>query len=320
MHAKFRTLACLALGLPLFVPDIAFAAVVFQADFNGSGSGTGGAADIVTFGGTGELWNVNPAHSNVDVSFTSGAPLIAGSGGYMSLNDKGQFDTNNRGAGVTFKPASAENSFDSWYADTSSTLGYDTINGGFNFLFRTNSDANLGTNALRFFDANGGSSGYRLILTSTQTDRINFQLFQGGTLVANAGFGEVNLVAGVTYHVAGTISTDNIGRATVNLYLAPGGTAIDTTSTTHLIASTTTTNPLDAGDALSGAFGSASSFSFGHLQNSAEDIKVLDVDAFRIYNAIPDTFTPLGVIPEPATAGLLLGALALFAGVQSRHR
>ncbi|HAU36166.1 MAG TPA: hypothetical protein DCX07_00430, partial [Phycisphaerales bacterium] len=56
------------------------AALVFQADFNGSGSGTGGAGDIVTSGGTGSL---------TDASVIGTSPLSSASGNYLNVVDSG---------------------------------------------------------------------------------------------------------------------------------------------------------------------------------------------------------------------------------------
>ena len=87
VSSRLRRVSGAAL-LALFAVN-AHAAIVFQADFNGSGSGTGGANDIVTSGGTGVELNVNPAQSNVDVVFSSANPLAPGAGGYLRLSDNG---------------------------------------------------------------------------------------------------------------------------------------------------------------------------------------------------------------------------------------
>ncbi len=166
----------LAVSLIALAPLCAKAELVFRADFSGPGSGTGGPSDIVAYGGTGRVLNANPAQSNVEVAFSSANPLAAGTGGYLQLTDKGQRTNANRPAGVLFIPASDANSFDAWYADTSATLGHDTLNGAFDFLFRTSSHEPLGQSTLRFFDINGGDSGYRLALASTSVNNLQFTL------------------------------------------------------------------------------------------------------------------------------------------------
>jgi hypothetical protein len=297
------------------------ATVVFQADFNGSGAGPDVASNIVTFGGTGVVNNANPAQSNVDVNFLSATPLSSGSGGYLSLNDKGTFQTNNRAAAITFKPTDAASSFDSWYTNTSSTLGYDTLNGGFDFLFRTTSSANLGNNTLRLLDINGGASGYRLILTTSATDKIVLQLLQNGTILATAdsGHDSANLLADNTYRLGATVTTDSSGKVTLSLFMATGDTTIDTTSATNRIASATTASALDGSNSISSSFNSAAGFNFGLLQNSDADVKTVDLDAFRIYNSAPTSFSSLSSIPEPGTVALLMGTL-IGAGVCFQRR
>lgn len=277
------------------------AALVFQADFNGAGMGTGGASDMVSFGGTGDITNANPELSNLVASISSGTPLIAGGGAYLSLDDKGS-PSGNRLAGAVFTPASAANSFDSWYADTSGTLGYDKLNGGFDFLFRTDSSAALDTNTYRFFDANGGTSAYRFTLSSMATNKLSLVLTEANTAIARATSSTVSLQPNTTYRIAGTVATNSSGYVTVNLFLAPGDAAIDTSSSTYLIATATSGSVLDAGNSISNSFNSAAGINFGLIQNSTDDIKTFDLDSFRLYDSVPATFSsnPESGGPTPA--------------------
>jgi len=294
------------------------AAVVFQADFSGSGGGTGGAADIVALGGTGVISNTNSSLSNVTASVDSTVPLVAGGGSYLRLNDQG-VQSSARAAGVTVTPASAASSFDSWYANTSGTTGFDTLNGGFDFLFRTTSSADLDKDTLRFFDVGVTGVPYRLALSSTLGDKLSLALNQNGTNIARATSAVVNLSANTTYRIAGTLSTSAGGLVTVNLYLAAGDTVIDTTSTTHRIATSTSSVVLDAGNSISSSFGTAGGFTLGMTSNIDADTKTLDLDSFRIYNAVPATFDGISSIPEPGSFALVLGGLVGL-GVCLRRR
>jgi hypothetical protein len=295
----------------------AHAAVVFQADFNGTGSSTGGVSDMVTLGGTGVINNPRIDQSLITVSNPLTSPLGAGTGAYLHFDDTGT-QTASRFAGVTFTPTNKDSSFDSWYGNTSGTVGYDTLNGGFDFLFRTSSNANLGGNTLRLLDLNGGAAGYRLVLTSSATDKLQLQLLQNGTILATAdsGHDSVNLSANITYRIGATVTTDNSGKVTLKLFKASGDTSIDTSSADHLIASSTTTSALDGNDSISSSFNSAAGFNFGLQSNSDDDIKTVDLDSFRIYDSAPTTFSS---IPEPGTFSLVMGSL-IGAGVCLQRR
>lgn len=300
------------------------AALVFQADFNGSGSGTGGASDIVALGGTGAISNTDPGISNVTASIASGTSLSTGGGAFLSLNDQGA-QTGARVAGVRFTPTSAANSFDSWYANTSGTLGYDTLNGGFDFLFRTSSSANLLQNTFRFFDMDGGASGYRLALSSNATNNLVFTLNQAGSAFLNAstsaGAGNsVSLAVNTTYRIAGTISTNASGLVTMKLFLAVGNVTIDTSSSTHLLVSNTSSVALDAGNSISSSFNSTAGFNFGQILNSDADTKTLDLDSFRIYDAVPASFASVSNIPEPGSFAAILGGLICMGVCAVRRR
>ncbi len=297
------------------------AALVFQADFNGAGSGTGGAADIVTFGGTGVITNLDPQISNATASITSGTSLADGSGSFLRINDQG-IQSATRAAGVRFTPNSAANSFESWYSNTSGTLGYDTLNGGFDFLFRSTGTSFGATNTYRFLDLNAlGSTGFRLALFSSSTDRLTLALIQNGGAgdIARANSAAISFTANTTYRIAATVFTNSSGIVTVNLYMAEGDTAIDTSSATHRIATATSSGALDAGNSISSSFSSVDGFNFGLLQNSVNDTKTLDLDSFRIYNAVPASFEAVS-IPEPGSYALIVSLFAAGCCVAGRRR
>jgi hypothetical protein len=289
----------------------ASAALVFQADFNGEGSGTGGASDLVTTGGTGTLRNGFSEALNVDASIGSSTPLVSGAGSYLSLNDSGTENTP-RSGGVDFTPSSSANSFDSWYVDNG-TSGFDTLNGSFDFFFRTT----LVTNSIRFLDVSGISNedpnGLRMMVYMVD-EIIQVQLFGA---VNTRAFGSVSLTANTPYHFASTISTDGSGIITTKLFLATGNTMIDTNASTHLFA-TISGDAIDAGASNSHteSFNSAGGFTFGHHRNEDPDEKTFDLDSFRIYDSAVSEFT---AIPEPAVMSLLSGSFVLLAVFGTRR-
>lgn len=287
------------------------ASVVFQADFNGSGSGTGGASDIVQYGGTGVLYS--QSGSNAASSVSTALPLAPGSSGYLSIADTGKNTTNNLGGGVTFSPASAANSFDSWLTQDGAGTGRDSLVGAFDFFFRL--DNKTGTwepNSLRFMDFGDSSQGLRLVLNNNSVDRLQLELIGGGRVLTanNPGTSPIGFTSGTLYHLAGTVATNPAnGHVTLSLYLAEGNTAIDTSTSTHRIGQATSTGSYD----VTQAFNSANGFNFGYVNNSIADTKDIGLDSFRIYDAIPGVFSALP-IPEPgAISAILFGGLIVLA-------
>jgi len=305
------------LRLPLFVvlcslliwSSTSKAALVFQADFNGSGSGTGGSSDIVQTGGTGALYS--QAGSNATASASSASPLSGGSGGYLSIADVG---AGSGGAGVTFSPTSAGNSFDSWLTQNGVSAGVDSLTGGFDFFFRMDSmSGTWNSNSLRFLDFSGGANGLRLVLNNNSVDRLQLELINVSSsslnvTANNPSSSPISFTEGTLYHVAGTVTTNSsTGRVTLSLYLAEGNTAIDTSSSTHRIGQGTSSGSYD----VTHAFNSANGFNFGLVSNSMSDAKSLGIDSFRIYDSVPATFSTLP-IPEPASLGVILMSGAWF--------
>lgn len=280
------------------------AAVVFQADFNGSGSGTGGANDMVTYGGTGVIFN--NTNSNLVPSVGTSAPILPGTGGYLSIQDNGLQTTGGTGGGATFTPTSTANSFNGGYT-TGAT--FNSINGAFDFYFSMSSVTGFDANSLRFLDLNGGNSGLRMTLLLGSADKFRFELTSknaSGTIVGSATLtsSAVTFLADTVYHMGITYTTDGTGKVTTKIFLTTGNTGIDTSTNTYLIASYTTTGVFDP-LTTNHAFGS-NAFNFGYVNNAVADSKLLKIDSFRLYDSVPASFT---TIPEPGTAALALVGL-----------
>jgi MYXO-CTERM domain-containing protein len=296
---------------------LAPASVVFQADFNGSGSGTGGSSNIVTSGGTGTIFN--NTNSNVVPTIGSSTPVTPGAGGYLNVQDNGLQTTGGTGGGVTFTPTSAANSFDSWLTQNGAGTNKDSVVGAFDFFFvMNNMGGTFNANSLRFFDMSGGANGMRLILNNSNANRLQLELINVSNsalnvTASNPSGSPITFTQGTLYHVAGTATTNMLdGRITMSLYLAEGNTAIDTTSATHRIGQATSSGSYD----VTQAFNSANGFNFGYLNNSVADTKALELDSFRVYNSVPTTF---GTIPEPGTAVMALVGVAGLWAVRRRR-
>lgn len=282
--------------------------LIFEADFNGSGSGTGGPSDMVTYGGTGVIFNNNGSKLTPTISTSS--PMAPGAGGNLSINDTGLQTVGGTGGGATFTPTSAANSFDAGYSTGPS---FNSINGGFDFFWISSAvDFNAMGNSLRFLDPNGGNSGLRMTLLLGNANSFRFELTSknsSGTIIGNATVtsSPLTFTADTLYHMGVTYSTDASGRVTTSIFFATGNTVIDTTSATNRIATFTTAGVFDP-LVTTHAFNSASQFQFGYMNNAMPDTKVLGIDTLRIYDSAPTSF---GAVPEPQSAALILSSLGV---------
>ncbi|MEI8195254.1 MAG: glycosyl hydrolase family 28-related protein, partial [Phycisphaerae bacterium] len=277
-------------------PRRLLSAVVFEADFNGIGTGTG-AGNLVSIGGTGTLITVG----NVTAGQSTGSPFInPDSGGYLHLADTG---SGSGSAGANLLPQAAANSPDVWYTNGGSAT-FDTLNGAFDFFFRSTlasaSWDSSGT-AFRPLDISGGNNGLRLILNAPAANKLQLELLAynaSGTSVLDlkASNASANLAANTLYHMAGTLTTDASGKVTIKLFVAPGNSDIDPTSSTYLLASASSAAALDAAasNVITHAFNSAGGFIFGKTNNTDTLTQNQDFDTFRIFTASTTSTTLTG--------------------------
>ncbi len=307
-----RTLRATALSALLgLAASTAQGEIIFQADFNGDGTGTGGASDIVTLGGTGSM----SSSGTGEVTVESASPIGQGSY-YQALNPESPDNKTSGTLGsTTFTPGAGASWADMQTSNGSSITG---INGGFDFFFKP---ADIGSggfhnNWFRPLDFGSNSTGnYRFILTSTGQDEIRIEFLSTGGFLTGAGYatttsnlytiGAPNWVEGETYHVGFTFDTDIDDIVTLNLFVAEGTGAIDTSSGDDLVASSSFKIASSITDGLSS--GNWSFNPAGYL-NEGSDGKIAQADTIRLYNDTPETF---GAIPEPAAGALLLGLGAL---------
>ncbi len=230
--------------------------VVFQADFKGTNAGTGGAADMVTIGGTGR---VQSDQVNTVTYVTNQTPFASGGGSYLQVNKISGGDPNY--APVLFSFASDANSWLSWQgADILGTDGnyYTDLHGAFDTFFRVDNGAS--TNDMTPFRPimqeswSDGGVGFHIVMNGQSGGWLIVQLANSGfnlgvtpqaiTNFTGSGGGasydplydtinllfnnSIPLTNGVPYHLAMAFGTDATGLITANLYLKAGTTAIDT--------------------------------------------------------------------------------------------
>lgn len=277
-------------------------AVVFQADFSGTGTGTG-AGNLVSLGGTGTLLSGTNA---TGTQATTNPFVNPASGGYLRIVDNG---TGSGNAGITLKPSSAATSPDSWYVN-GGTSSFDTVNGAFDFLFRTSVGSagwgEAGT-AFRPIDVSGGAGGMRLIINAPGNNALQMELvaYNGSGVKVMDLFAKntnVSFAANTLYHLGATVRTDGAGKVTIKLFAARGNVDIDTAGSSSLLASATSASAMDlaAANAVTHAFNSsgASGFVFGKILNADTVAQTQEFDSFRVYNAVPPTIGALAYYPD----------------------
>lgn len=272
-----------------FTPSIAMP--VFSADFNGTGSGTGGATDVVSIGGTGAVG------ASAGSTYTIKSSPAMGQANYLNVATAAAGNTTQQSI-ATFTPTTAG----SWKSLTGTTtlsgVAYTTLNGAFDIFVRRNASASGDQSWFRPVDVDGrsGNAGLRIILTGVGNS-LQFQLssnstspyafstggtWNASTVVMTPGY---TLATGTAYHIAVTLNTDPLtGLVTAKLFAVSGGAAIDTTSGTNLLASTSfyANASVIGSNALSGGAWTMLSRSLANWVATN-----VDYDAIRIYNADP---------------------------------
>jgi hypothetical protein len=245
---------------------------VFAAGMAGSGSGTGGVADIVASGGTATLTTPGSGSS---ITFV-GTPTMNG-GNYAHCI----YGQNQTAPKIAITPASVDSS---WQAMSKYVGGKWLLNGGFDFFFRANSNTNnVATARLINFD-DTGAGGWKVLCEIKYGTTQSFKLNIGGTtgsfsVTQSTPF----LKNGTVYHVAVTFNTDPAtGIVTVRYFKRGDSGAIDTTTTTDQIyqgtwnpaAGSTITQPLRS--------------TLWHLAGAdGQSGPNYDIDMFRLYRAVP---------------------------------
>ncbi|WP_269522746.1 hypothetical protein [Coraliomargarita parva] len=282
------------------IAHTASADLVFQADFNGTGGGTGGASDIATYGGTGSIYDT-AADDDISASVSGGKLVITDGSGYVG-----------RPVGVTFDPTSIDNGFNSWFENTSDTLGYDSINGALDFYFKSTENALTG-NSVRAIDTRiGQDDQFRIVVTTNVTGVLTLQILDyssgTGTVIMAPSYNFYEYQANTLYHVAVTVETGVDGLITGKIFVAEGNTTISSSAIPSI--SGTTAGSVDTTGTVND-----NSFRFGTSDVAVD--RVLELDSFRLYDSVPAEFS---AIPEPKLVGLSVGSMALLAAIGLKRK
>ncbi len=319
----------IAISMAVLLPCAASADLIFQADFNGSGTGTGGASDIVTLGGTGSFFSDNSGVTSIQ----SSNPFGSGGGSYLNINNPTDTSSGTWIGYTTFNPTSVANSWAAMQTINAGGSGFTDLNGGVDFFFRPNDvgDGGVVNNWVRFIDLYSNTAGdFRIVLNGDTGSDLRMELITPGSvngMLTGAGYASPDSfeymtgdlggwVEGTDYHVGFTFSTDANHVVTTKLFGKAGTGAIDTSSNDDLLD--TLTFKLDSTIVNNGLRTTSYNFNpAGYGSDAAASNKSVDADSFRMYDADPGTF---GVIPEPSSFALILGGAVVGLALVRRRR
>jgi len=322
------------------------AAIIFQADFNGTNNGTGGVDDMATVGGSGRVSGIAP----MVVTMTAANPFTSLSGKHLNFSAASAVSViGTNGCPVTFDFNSPSNSFKAWqrpnihYAPDN--INCVNLRGAFDCFFRKNSSSGGSFGSLmrpinldgvtswtgNFLQARltGNGANYApeitlanpASLTNADGSIINFftnlvthayvsgsaTLSQTRVLLLSSGGDMQN---GVIYHLGIAFDTDTNGIITFTTYRRVGTGPIDTKADVLSVAqfrlNADKYGPLP--DPGTNAFLSAP---FG--LNTAAFVSGIsydmDYDTVRIYDSVPAVFEGLPGTPVlPPQSGLVFEA------------
>jgi len=279
---------------------------VLQADFNGSGSGTGGQNDIVTLGGTATLVD---AGNYSDASVLDALPFrtlgMNSSGGYLNV-----LTTNNVVTGIygrtTITPASPASSLNSM---TVFTNGHVMLRGGLDFFFRNERDIEQSAEFRPIDTDNRGNDGLRLVLYNSYATKLRLEIISSGNGLYEGGEGgalkssfaydiPAHIASHTIYHVGISFDSTDDGTVTASVWLKEGTGPINLRQDFPIGSLTFGINEAVVTDGFT-----SGSFNFGKLSMQGEIPSTQDYDCLRIYNDTPVVF---GELPVPPAGTLIL--------------
>lgn len=315
--------ACSALWCAFAAVPNLQATEILQADFNGSGTGTGGVSDVVTFGGTGSIYQYTSATTSVE-----SAPTL-GQGDFLKVSVPSATATtpsNGMIGGALLTPASSAHSFAAMNTIGGGATGT-TLHGALDFFIREDTIAPLSAAIGNIIDLGSQTGGAIRVILQINATSIRFRLYSATGISGGEGFltgasyttpnenaiidANLTLVAGATYHLGYTMNTDSVtGVSTMNVFERADGGAIDTTSTADRIG--TTSFKINGTNVTTGLSSSAFQFNIGGNSSSQDAAgRQVSADALRLYDAVPTSFAS---VPEPGAVSLVgVGLLGLLA-------
>jgi len=270
--------------------------IVFDGGFNGPYSGTGGAYDRISNGGTCSL--ASDVAGKVALRITKDDPM-SGGGGYFSCavtpSGSGTYNT------MTMTPLAASNSLNAM-TSVSGITGDRLLNGGFDFFFR--SSTSISNAELRALDSdNRGAGGLRFTFGSMKsgtTRSLRLEMLSNANgLLSGSDTGTVASVlvcmggyameSNTVYHLGVTFATDDQGTVTAKIWGQEGAGAIDLATAVPVA---TLAFGIDE-NIVSNGFATGS-FPFNQLRyENLPGPQTQEFDQLRIYNATPATFGAL---------------------------
>ena len=308
------TIKSLAVSALLALPVAVNAAVILQADFNGTGSGTGGPTDAVTYGGTAEVPLIYRPADQVVGSVPS-TPTM-GQGNFLNVSVVGNPGGGGHLGGAKIVPRSSGNSF---AAMNTVSGGNATLHGAFDYFIRKDANgANTGIGDI--FDIGSESGGGIRLIHQISATSMRYRLYSNGGFLDGTGYTnltdnaivDVNytLDVGTTYHFGFTMDTDSgTGVSAIKIFGRADNLAIDTTSNASLLAEQQF--KINGGNVTAGLSSGEFYFNIAGNADGANTVgRQVSADALRLYDDVPDSFA---VIPEPGTVGLLgVGLMGLL--------
>jgi hypothetical protein len=271
-----------------------WAGAIFQADFRGSGRKCGGEGDLVSLGGTGQLFKYS----------TNAARIEAGKSGGSLQVTLGAGTSAGQAGGAILKPAAPASSWAAMYKDGQ-------LNGAVDFFYTSNLPLEKGMahSFVRIFDLdnrrNGGlrvnlqNVGQRLIIEMLGPGKDAF-VRENGRKSGSLNFGgTVDLAAGAAYHMAVTFQTGADGFVTGALHVVPDTGAIDPKSPA-LGSAVFKLNP----EVVKAGF-TAGPFRVGKLSTAGPAEATQSIARFSIYDAVPPSFAALSFELGSTTAPAL---------------
>jgi len=268
-----------------------FSDIIFQADFKGSGFGTGGTQDLVTLGGRGLLKSVHNDASRITSEGSILTKPAMGTGSFLNwflmvMGATGPGEAKS----IVFTPDDAAHS---WAAMAKIVGTQVFIDGGFDFFTRANKRDDSAIAWFRPLDVGDGKTQLRIdvssVADSSREECLQLEVIGLGGVKGRVAT-KFPILVGSIYHLGASFSTDLHGNITAKLFGREGGGVLSEDSLLGTVTFqvdaapyTKTSELLPSGE-----------FMFGGGRYDSGNCEVnMDYALFRMYNSAPQTFAAL---------------------------